>query len=140
MSEPKKVITLGEIMMRLSTPGNARFTQAAHVTRFPDNDLGVAATQTLKKLGVDTLYILYGPQRMGLYFLENGSMQRSSRIIYDRFDSAFSHILPGSVNWGEVFKDASWFHWTGITPAISQSAADVCLEALQAAKKKGLTI
>ena len=165
MSEPKKVITLGEIMMRLSTQGNARFTQAnnlnilyagaeanvaaslalfgiktAHITRFPDTDLGVAATQTLSKLGVDTSYILYGPQRMGLYFLENGSMQRSSRIIYDRFDSAFSHILPGSVNWGEVFKDASWFHWTGITPAISQSAADVCLEALQAAKKKGLTI
>jgi len=152
-------------MMRLSTPGNARFTQAtnfnilyagseanvaaslalfglraAHVTRFPDNDLGIAATQTLKKLGVDTSYILYGPQRMGLYFLENGSMQRSSRIVYDRFDSAFAHIKPGSINWDEVFKDASWFHWTGITPAISQGAADICLEALQMAKKKGLTI
>jgi len=165
MSEPKKVITFGEIMMRLSTPGNMRFTQAtnfnilyagaeanvaaslslfgiktAHITRFPDNDLGMAATQTLKKLGVDTSFILYGTQRMGLYFLENGSMQRSSRIIYDRFDSAFAHIKPGSINWEEVFKGASWFHWTGITPAISQSAADVCLEALQVAKKKGLTI
>ncbi len=152
-------------MMRLSTPGNARFTQAAHlnilyagseanvaaslslfglktahVTRFPDNDFGTAATQSLKKLGVDTSHILYGPQRMGLYFLENGSMQRSSRIVYDRFDSAFAHITPGTVDWNEVFKDASWFHWTGITPAISQGAADVCLEALQVAKKKGLTV
>ena len=165
MKEPKKVITLGEIMMRLSTPGNARFTQASnlnvlyagseanvaaslslfgiktsHVTRFPDNDFGAAATQTLQKLGVDTSYILYGPERMGLYFLENGSMQRSSRIVYDRFDSAFVHIKPGAVDWDVVFKDAGWFHWTGITPAISQGAADVCLEALQAAKKKGLVI
>jgi 2-dehydro-3-deoxygluconokinase len=164
-NEPKKVITLGEIMMRLSTPGNSRFTQAtnlnilyagseanvaaslslfgirtAHVTRFPDNDLGIAATQTLQKIGVDTSHILYGPQRMGLYFLENGSMQRSSRIVYDRFDSAFAHIKPSTVDWGEVFKDAAWFHWTGITPAISQGAADVCLEALQAAKKKGLIV
>ena len=165
MNETKKVVTLGEIMMRLSTPGNSRFTQAtnlnilyagseanvaaslslfgikaAHVTRFPDNDLGVAATQTLQKVGVDTSHILYGPERMGLYFLENGSMQRSSRIVYDRFDSSFAHIKPGSINWDEVFKDAAWFHWTGITPAISQGAADVCLEALQEAKKKGLTV
>src|SRR5258708_21572094 len=124
MSKQKKVITLGEIMMRLSTQGNTRFTQAtnlnilyagseanvaaslalfgikaAHVTPFPDNDWGAAATQTLNKLGVHTSYILYGPQRMGLYFLENGSMQRSSRIVYDRFDSAFAHIKPGSVDW-----------------------------------------
>lgn len=152
-------------MMRLSTPGNARFTQAtnldilyagseanvaaslalfgidtAHVTRFPDNDLGMAATQALKKWGVETSYIIYGPERMGLYFLENGSMQRSSRIVYDRFDSAFAHIKTGMINWDDVFKDASWFHWTGITAAISQGAADICLEALQAAKRKGLTV
>jgi 2-dehydro-3-deoxygluconokinase len=77
---------------------------------------------------------------MGLYFLENGSMQRASRIVYDRFDSAFAHIKPGSVNWDEIFRDASWFHWTGITPAISQGAADVCLEALRVARKNGLKI
>src|SRR5689334_6690291 len=165
MNETKKVITLGEIMMRLSTPGNSRFTQtanlnilyagseanvaaslslfgikAAHVTRFPDNDLGVAATQTLQKVGVDTSHILYGPERMGLYFLENGSMQRSSRIVYDRFDSAFAHIKPGMIDWKNVLKDADWFHWTGITPAISQGAADVCLEALEEASRLGISV
>jgi 2-dehydro-3-deoxygluconokinase len=77
---------------------------------------------------------------MGLYFLENGAMQRSSRIIYDRFDSAFAHIKPGSVNWDAAFEGAAWFHWTGITPAISQGAADVCLEAISAAQKHRLTI
>ncbi|HEY9044872.1 MAG TPA: sugar kinase [Ohtaekwangia sp.] len=161
----KRVITLGEIMLRLSTPGFARFTQAesfkalyagseanvaaslshfgvsaAHVTRFPDNDLGKAATQTLKRYGVDTQYIVYGPERMGIYFLENGSMQRASRIVYDRFDSAFAHIKPGMIHWENVLKGADWFHWTGITPAISQGAADVCREAIQAARKLNITI
>ncbi len=161
----EKVVTLGEIMLRFSTPGFARFTQAmafdvtyagaeanvamslarfgipaAHVTRFPDNDLGITATETLKRHGVDTRWIQYGEQRMGLYFLENGAMQRASRIIYDRFDSAFAHIMPGVIDWQEVMKDATWFHWTGITPAISQGAADVCREALVAAKKLGVTV
>ncbi|MCW5912341.1 MAG: sugar kinase [Cyclobacteriaceae bacterium] len=161
----KKVITFGEIMMRLSAPAFARFTQAdrfqvlyagseanvaaslaimgipaAHVTRFPDSDLGVAAVQTLRQYGVDTDHIIYGDGRLGLYFLENGAMHRSSKIIYDRFDSAFARIQAGELNWEEVFKDAQWFHWTGITPAISQGAADVCLEAIQAARKNGLTV
>jgi len=77
---------------------------------------------------------------MGVYFLENGAVHRASRIIYDRFDSAFAHIKPGMINWEEVLKGSTWFHWTGITPAISQGAADVCLEALMAARKLGLTI
>ena len=114
-----RVITFGEIMLRLSTPGFARFTQvesfnvlyagseanvaaslshfgvsSAHVTRFPENDLGHAATMTLKRHGVDTKHIVYGPERMGVYFLENGAMQRASRILYDRFNSAFAHIQP----------------------------------------------
>ena len=152
-------------MMRLSTPGFARFTQvdsfnvlyagseanvaaslshfgisAAHVTRFPYNDLGQAATQTLQRYGVDTKYIVYGDERMGVYFLENGSMQRASRIVYDRFNSAFAHIKPGMVDWENILKDASWFHWTGITPAISQGAADVCYEAIQVARKNNITI
>ncbi len=160
-----KVITLGEVMMRLSTPGFSRFTQAdsfnvvyagseanvavslsnfgipsAHVTRFPDNDLGKAATQSLMRYGVDTRNILYGEERIGVYFLENGAMQRPSRIIYDRFDSAFAHIKPSMVDWDKVFADAKWFHYTGITPAISQGAADVCYEGVKAAKKKGITI
>jgi len=161
----KRVITFGEIMMRLSTPGYARFTQvdtlnvlyagseanvasslshfgisAAHVTRFPNNDLGQAATQSLRRDGVDTQYIIYGDERMGVYFLENGAMQRASRIIYDRFNSAFAHIKPGMLNWEHILKDATWFHWTGITPAISQGAADVCLEAIQIARKNNITI
>lgn len=161
----KKVITFGEIMLRLSTPGFARFTQAesfkalyagseanvaaslshfgiptAHVTRFPENDLGKAATQTLRRYGVDTRHIVYGDERMGLYFLENGAMQRASRIVYDRFNSAFAHIKPGMIDWAEVLKDAAWFHWTGITPAISQGAADVCKEAIAAARKMNITI
>ncbi len=160
-----KVITFGEIMMRLSTPGYARFTQvdslnvlyagseanvacslshfgipAAHVTRFPNNDLGQAATQSLKRDGVDTQYIIYGDERMGVYFLENGSMQRASRIIYDRFNSAFAHIRPGMLDWKKILKGATWFHWTGITPAISQGAADVCLEAIRVARENNLTV
>ena len=152
-------------MMRFSTPGFARFTQVdnfnvlyagseanvasslshfgistAHVTRFPQNDLGQAATQTLKRYGVDTQYIVYGEERMGLYFLENGSMQRASRIVYDRFNSAFAHIKPGMIDWEAVLEDASWFHWTGITPAISQGAADTCYEAIQVARKNNLTV
>jgi 2-dehydro-3-deoxygluconokinase len=110
------------------------------VTRFPNNDFGKAATQALRKQGVATDHILYGDERMGLYFLENGAMQRASRIIYDRFDSAFAHIKPGSIDWDSIMKQASWFHWTGITPAISKGAADVCLEALQAAKKNNVTV
>lgn len=160
-----KVVTFGEIMLRFSTQAFSRFTQStaldvtyagaeanvavslahfgipsAHVTRFPDNDLGQAATQALRRYGVDTSAIQYGKERMGLYFLENGAMQRPSRIIYDRFDSAFAHIRPGTVDWNAILDGASWFHWTGITPAISQGAADVCLEALAVAKQKGIMI
>ena len=160
-----KVVTFGEVMLRFSTQAFSRFTQATafdvtyagaeanvavsmihfgvpsvHVTRFPENDLGEAATQALRRHGVDTSSIIYGSDRMGLYFLENGAMQRASRIIYDRFDSAFAHIKPGSVDWDAALEGAAWFHWTGITPAISQGAADVCQEALLAARKKGITI
>jgi 2-dehydro-3-deoxygluconokinase len=160
-----KVVTFGEIMLRLSTQAFSRFTQStafnvtyagaeanvavslahfgipsAHVTRFPDNDLGEAATQALRKYRVDTGSIIYGAERMGLYFLENGAMQRASRIIYDRFDSAFANIKKGAIDWDVVLKDVSWFHWTGITPAISQGAAEVCLEGLSVAKKNGITV
>jgi 2-dehydro-3-deoxygluconokinase len=161
----KKVITLGEVMLRLSTPGFARFTQSgnflvtyagaeanvavslrrfgipsAHVTRFPDNDLGKAAAETLQRHGVDCSEISFGGERLGVYFLENGADQRSSRVIYDRFNSAFADIRRGDINWKEVFKDAQWFHYTGITPAISQGAADVCLEAVQVANQLGLKV
>lgn len=156
----KKVISLGDVMMRLSTPGHARFVQAenfqvryagseanvtaalagwgipsAHITRFPENDFGRAATEALRKCGVDTSHIVYGPERLGVYFLENGSMQRASRIVYDRFDSAFSFIKPGMIDWDAIMQNASWFHWSGITPALSQGAADVCLQAIESARK-----
>ncbi len=159
------VVTFGEIMMRLSTPRHERFEQAksfnalyggseanvavslagfnipsAHVTRLPHNDLGKSATQFLRQHGVDTTNIIYGPERMGLYFLENGAMQRSSRIVYDRFDSAFAHVERGHVKWSEIMKKASWFHWSGITPAISLGAAEVLLEALTAAKHNKVTV
>lgn len=160
-----KVVTFGEIMLRLSTPRHTRFTQATelhvsyggseanvaislalfgipseHVTRFPANDFGQAATQHLRKYGVATDRILYGDERMGVYFLENGAMQRSSRIIYDRFDSAFAAIKKGMVDWGAALKGASWFHWSGITPAISAGAAAACLEAIEAARKMNISV
>src|SRR3989337_1940411 len=137
-------------MLRFSTQAYSRFTQStafnvtyagaeanvavslahfgipsAHVTRFPQNDLGEAATQALRKYGVDTSAILYGDERMGLYFLENGAMQRASRIIYDRFDSAFAHIKAGAVDWNAAFRDSKWFPWPGINPATSQRAPHV---------------
>ena len=160
-----KVITLGDVMMRLSTPGFARFVQTdqlnvlyagseanvaaslsllgiptAHVTRYPDHDFGKAAAQALVKHGVDVSHIIYGEGRLGVYFLENGAMQRSSRIIYDRYDSAFANIKPGMIDWEVVMKDANWFHWSGITPALSQGAAEVCKEAIGTARKLGLTV
>jgi 2-dehydro-3-deoxygluconokinase len=165
INQQKTVVTLGEVLMRLTTPSFARFTQAQqyevnfggaeanvavslrnfglpslHVTRLPDTDIGRAATQALRKHHVDTAHMLSGEERMGLYFMENGSMHRASRIIYDRFNSAFANIKKGDIDWQTVFSNASWFHYTGITPAISQGAADVCLEAVQAARKMGVTI
>jgi 2-dehydro-3-deoxygluconokinase len=161
----KNVVTFGEVMMRLSTPAFSRFTQASsfnvqfggaeanvaislarlgisatHVTRFPDSDLGAAANQVLRSHGVDTSRVVFGNERMGLYFLENGSMQRASRIIYDRVNSAFANLKKEDFDWKEILKDASWFHYTGITPAISQNAANACLEAVSVAFDFGLKI
>lgn len=160
-----KVVTLGEIMLRLSAPANLRFSQAtslnvtyggseanvaislavfgmpaAHVTAFPENDFGDAAIMHLRKYGVDTSHITRSNNRMGTYFLENGAMQRSSRIVYDRFDSAFAKVNRSMYNWNEILRGASWFHWSGITPAISQGAADVCFDAVSTAQKMGITV
>lgn len=161
----KKVVTFGEVMLRLSTPDHSRFIQAnsfhatygggeanvavslaqlgleaAHVTRFPDHPLGKAATNQLRGYGVDTGHIIYGGNRMGLYFLETGCSVRASRIIYDRADSSFAHLEAGMLNWDEILEGADWLHWTGITPAISQGAADCCKEAIRVAQKKGITV
>ncbi|WP_422105500.1 sugar kinase [Winogradskyella sp.] len=162
---PKKVITFGEVMMRLSPPGYEKFSQAssfdlvygggeanvgiscaylgmkaAHVTRFPDNALGKAATQFLRRHWLSTEHVIYGDDMIGKYFLEKGAVHRSSEVIYEREGSAFSLIEPSMINWEEVLKDADWFHWTGITPAISEGAARCTLEAIKTANKLGITV
>ena len=161
----KKVVTFGEIMMRLSPPGFLRFTQARsfdviygggeanvavalanfgipvdYVTRLPDNDMGEACIQFLRQYGVGVSKIVRGGERLGIYFLEMGAVQRASKVIYDRAGSAIADIQPGMVDWRHVFSDADWFHWTGITPAISESLAAVCLEGVRAAHEMGLTV
>ena len=110
------------------------------VTRLPKNDIGSCALMELRRRGVGIDQIIYGGDRLGLYYLEAGAVSRSSNVVYDRAHSAMTEITPGMIDWEMVFKDAQWFHWSGITPAISQSAADVCLEAIRIASKKGLTI
>ncbi len=161
----KKVVTFGEIMMRLSPPGYQRFGQARifdviygggesnvavslanygmpvdFVTRLPDNDLGEAAKMFLRQYNVGVDKIVSGGDRIGIYFLEMGSMMRGSKVVYDRAHSAISEIEPGMVDWKAIFADANWFHWTGITPAISEGTAAVCLEAVKAAKAAGVTV
>jgi 2-dehydro-3-deoxygluconokinase len=160
-----KVVTFGEIMLRLATPGHLRFSQANYynavfgggeanvavslanfgipvdfVTRLPENDIGRACMMELRRYGVNTDRIIMGGERLGIYFLETGSVSRGSKVIYDRANSAFSRIESGMVDWDKVLKGATWFHWTGITPAVSQSAADVCLEAVKKANEMGITV
>jgi 2-dehydro-3-deoxygluconokinase len=160
-----KVVTFGEIMLRLSSPGHALLGQAtqfgatygggeanvaislaqlgipaAHVTRFPDNALGHAATALLRRWGVDTRHILYGGERLGIYFLETGASVRPSRVVYDRAHSAFADLQPDMIDWEEVLEGASWFHWTGITPAISAGAAACCKRAIAVASQRGITV
>ncbi len=161
----KKVVTFGEIMLRLSPPGYLRFGQAKtldmtfgggeasvavslanfgmavdYVTRLPENDWGDACIDWLKGFGVGTDKILRGGSRMGLYFMESSAAQRASKVLYDREGSAIATIEPGMVDWNRVFADADWFHWRGITPAISEGLCKVCLEGISKAKEKGLTV
>lgn len=161
----KKVVTFGEIMLRLSPPGFLRFSQANSfdvvygggesnvavslanygvpvdfVTRLPKNDLGECALMEMRKRGVNTQNIIFGGDRLGIYFLETGAVSRGSKVVYDRAHSAMAEIKPGMLDWKKVFEGAGWFHWTGITPAISQGAADACLEAVKAASELGVTI
>lgn len=161
----KKVVSFGEIMLRLATPGYLRFTQASEftatfgggeanvavslanygipvdfVTRLPENDIAKACVMDLRKYGVGTSDIVYGGDRLGIYFLETGAVARASKVVYDRANSAIAEIRPGMIDWEKVFEGAQWFHWTGITPALSQGAADACLEAIQVANKLGVTV
>ena len=161
----KKVITFGEIMLRLAPPGFLRFSQANNfdvvygggesnvavslanygvpvefVTRLPQNDIGECALMEMRKRNVGTTHVLRGGDRLGIYFLETGAVSRGSKVVYDRAYSAMSQIEPNMVDWKEVFDGADWFHWTGITPAISQSAADATLEAVKVASEMGVPI
>jgi len=161
----KKVVTFGEIMLRLSPPGFLRFSQANNfdaiygggesnvavslanygvpvdfITRLPKNDIGECAMMEMRKRGVGVDQIVYGGDRLGIYFLETGAVSRGSKVVYDRAHSSIAEIKLGMIDWEQVFKGVEWFHWTGITPAISQGAADVCLEAVKMASKLGITI
>ncbi len=160
-----KVVTFGEIMLRLKSPGHERLMQSplleatfgggeanvavslanfglpsSFVTVLPDNALTDACVRELRGFGVDTGGIVRSGGRMGVYYLEAGSNQRPSKVLYDRAHSAISEAGPGSIPWEGVFRDAQWFHITGITPAISQSAAELSLEAVKAAKATGLKV
>lgn len=161
----KKVVTLGEIMLRLSTPGYQRFVQSdsfdvcygggeanvcvslanyglesSFVTRVPEHEIGQSAVNALRKYGVETKHIARGGERLGIYFLETGASQRPSKVIYDRANSAIAEANVSDFNWKEIFDGADWFHFTGITPALSDKAAEVTLAACKAAKEMGLTV
>lgn len=152
-------------MLRLSTPGYLRFSQARQfdatfgggeanvavslanygmdaqfVTRFPDNDIARCCIRDLHSYGVKTDFCIYGGDRLGIYFLETGAVARPSKVVYDRAHSSISTIQVGMIDWDKVFEGADWFHWTGITPALSQGAADVCLEAIKAANRLGVKV
>ena len=145
-----KIVTLGEIMLRLSPPGHQRFVQSdsfdvvygggeanvsvslanyGHqsyfVTKLPKHEIGQSAVNALRKYGVDTSYIVRGGERIGIYYLETGASMRASKVIYDRSHSAIAEAKPEEFNFEEIFKGASWFHFTGITPALSSDAVNV---------------
>jgi 2-dehydro-3-deoxygluconokinase len=161
----KKIICFGEIMLRLTPPQYQKVLQttqfdavyggseanvgvslssfgldAGYVTRVPDSPLGRSALNALNTYGVSTRKSIFGGDRLGLYFLEMGTGIRGSKVIYDRAHSGMATLQTGMIDWTTVFKDAQWFHWSGITPAISASAAAATLEAVRTARKMGLTV
>jgi len=161
----KKVVCFGEIMMRLNPEGYLRFTQAgkfeasyaggeanvavslanyglnaSFVTKLPKNDIAESAIKSLRANGVDTSNIVFGGERMGIYFVEKGASQRPSKVIYDRKYSAIAMASREDFNWDDIFNGVEWFHFTGITPALGDNAADICLDACIAAKDRGITI
>lgn len=160
-----RVITFGEILLRLAAPGYTKLFQkdsldatfcggeanvavslsifgldSGFVTKLPDNDVGHAAVNSMRYFGVDTCDVVYGDGRMGLYYLEKGASQRPSKVIYDRAYSAIALAKQDDFDWDRIFEGADWFHWTGINPALSDELAVICEDACKAAKAKGLTI
>lgn len=161
----KRIVTFGEIMMRLNPQGYVRFVQAdkfeasyaggeanvavslanfgfktAFVSKVPAHEIGQCAVNELRRYGVDTDYIVRGGDRLGLYFVEKGASQRASKVIYDRAGSAIAKATAADFDWKEIFKGADWFHFTGITPALGGELPAICLEACKAAKKLGVKI
>lgn len=161
----KKVITFGEIMLRLAPEGYYRFVQAesygatygggeanvavslanygldaGFVTKLPAHEIGQAGINALRRFGVDTSNIVRGGDRVGIYFLEKGASQRPSKVIYDRAGSSIATAKPEDFDWDRIFEGAEWFHFTGITPALGDNVAAICLDACKAAKEKGITI
>ncbi len=160
-----KVITFGEIMLRLAPNGYERFIQAsqygatygggeanvavslanygidtAFVTKLPKHEVGQAGINSLRKFGVDTSYITRGGERVGIYYLEKGASQRASKVIYDRSGSSIATAIKEDFDWNQIFSDANWFHFTGITPALGDNVAKICMEACKAAKERNITI
>lgn len=160
-----RVITFGEIMLRLAPEGYYRFVQAdkygatygggeanvavslanfgldaAFVTKLPAHEIGQAGVNTLRRFGVDTSFITRGGDRVGIYFLEKGASQRPSKVIYDRAGSAIAKATTDDFNWDAIFDGADWFHFTGITPALGDNVAEICLEACKKAKERNITV
>lgn len=160
-----KVITFGEIMMRLNPKGYSRFLQAeefeisyaggeanvavslanyglesSFITKLPDNELAQSAINSVRRFGVDTSLIVRGGERLGVYFVEKGASQRASKVIYDRAHSSIAEASVSDFDWDKIFEGATWFHFTGITPALGGQTPEICLEACKAAKKRGVTI
>lgn len=161
----KKIVTLGEIMLRLSTPGHSRFVQtdtfdacygggeanvavscanygheACFVTKLPKHEIGQAAVNALRRYGVHTDFITRGGDRVGIYYLESGSAMRPSKVIYDRAHSAMAEAVPEDFDFDAIMQGADWFHWSGITPAISDHAATLTRLACEAAKRHGAIV
>ena len=161
----EKVVTFGEIMLRLIPPDHLRIVQTRSfdafyagaeanvaitlanlgiptdfVTRLPEHDLGDACLNYIRQFGVGTEKIVRGGERLGAYFVETGAVQRGNKVIYDRANSAFATVKMEMFDWEKILSDARWFHWTGITPAISEGAMETCLEAIKKAKEMGVTV
>jgi 2-dehydro-3-deoxygluconokinase len=160
----KRIVTFGEILLRLSPPSHLRLTQATSfdlyygcaeanvaaslakfglpvkfITAVPPNELGESSLSMLRSFGVDPVAVIQG-KRLGIYYFEQGASERPGKVVYDREDSAFSILKKGMIDWQSIFKDADWFHWSGITPSLSLDLAELCEEALIVASKMGLTI
>lgn len=161
----KKIVTFGEIMLRLTTPDNLRIQQShdflvnyggseanvaisianfggevEFITRLPENALGDTCLAELRSHNIGTSHVLTGGKRLGTYYMEKAAAMRNSKVIYDRDNSSFSELKPGMIDWRDAFKDASIFHWSGIDAALTPGLADVCKEAIDVAKEMGITI